>query len=536
MHNNSKLSHSSNKRIVRNTLFTYGRSVFSLFISLFTTRIVLEVLGVDNYGVFDVVGGIVGMLTVVTASLQGSTSRFFTYALGAGNINQLNKIFNTSMIIFLLMGIIVIILGETVGLWFLYNKMNIPDNSMNAAAWVYQLSIMSFVISLTAIPYGAIMTAYEKFDILAYLGVFDLLMRLGIVYLLLVIPGNKLKIYALLTFGIGIVSTAIYRIYCISKFEESKFKFSLEKTLFKEMFSYSGWSNFGELSAVLKGQGVNILINIFFGAALNAARSIAYSLANGANQFITGFMAATRPQIVKSFAAGDRNRCYKLVNTSAKLSFFLLLIFAMPIFLETEVLLKFWLGKIPEFVVLFARLIIVESLIATWSNPLMMLVQATGKIKWYQIIVGSLLILNLPIGYLVFKLGAPPASVFYVFIVMAIVALIARLIIISKMINFGIFPFLKIVVLPCCVVWATSFIFPLLAKYFLFEHEILRFIIVIITCGISTLASIYLLGLSKDDKEALHKLIMNKIGRKKALEKQEAEQAVEEETEGFDLK
>lgn len=535
---------SGGKRIARNSLFLYGRMIFAMVVSLFTTRIVLRVLGVDDYGVAGVVGGIVGMLSVVTASLQISSSRFFTFALGTGIMEEIKKVFNTSMIVFIVMGMLVIVLGETVGLWFFYNKINIPEGSENAALWIYQFSIFSFAIGLTATPYGAVMTAHEKFDILTYFGIIDLLFRLGIVYLLLIVPGDepgaRLKFYATLGFIASMVSTIIYRAYCIYNFTEARFSWKFDKKLFKEIFSYSGWNVFGQTAGIMKNQGVNLIINIFFGPALNAARSLAYALNSAAAQLAGGFVGAVTPQITKSYGAGDTSRSVRLVQYTTKVSFYLFLIGCLPIFMEPEFFLKIWLGEVPDFVVVFVRLIIIESLIGTFSGPLMNLAQASGKIKWYQSIVGTFVMLNLPFAYLACRLyggseengNMHPEVVFYVFIIMGVLSLFLRMAILKRTIGFDNRYFTNKILIPCVFVGFLSFVVPTILKLTI-ENNILRLILVSVSSVSFTGLFIYFIGLSKEEKEMLNGMIKDRLGRRKAILKQQSEKVLKQETDGM---
>lgn len=338
----------NNKRIAKNTLLLYFRMILTMLVSLFTSRVVLDSLGEANYGIYNVVGGVVAMFSVLSGSLSGAISRFLTYELGKKNMNRLKLIFSTSVNIQFLMSVIVIVLCEILGVWFTNEKMNIPADRMEAANYVLQCSIITFAINVISVPYNATIIAHEKMSAFAYIGILEVTLKLLVAYLIYISPSDKLMTYATLLLLISIILRMIYGIYCSRHFEEAKYHFVLDKKIFREMSSFAGWNLFGNTAYMLNTQGVNMLINIFFGVTSNAARAIAVQVDTAVQQFVNNFMTALNPQITKSYAAGDLDYMYKLVCRGTKFSFFIMYIFIVPIVLEADTILGIWLKQVPK--------------------------------------------------------------------------------------------------------------------------------------------------------------------------------------------
>ncbi len=490
----------NSKRIAKNTLLLYVRMFLLMSIGLYTSRVILNILGVEDYGIYNVVGGIVVMFSFLSNSLSTASSRFITYDLGVGDLSLIRKTFGNIITIHLLLAFIILILGETVGLWFVLNKLQTPENRMTAALWVYQFSIFSFVLNIISVPYNAIIIAHERMKAFAYISIIDAVLKLLIVYLLVVIPFDKLIVYAILFFCIQLLDRIIYGVYCVRHFEEAKARISLDKQLFKKIFGFSVWTMNGCLAVAGYTQGLNILLNMFFGPTVNAARGIAVQVQNIVQNFCNNFLMALNPQITKSYAQHNLEYMHQLIKVSSKFSFFLLYIISLPLMFEAPLVLKWWLGIIPEHTVSFLRLILCASMLVTLSRPLVTSVHATGRIKKFQLIEGTMLLCIVPIAYILLKFwNIPPEYVFIVHIIVEILTQYARVVIVLPMISMSKKEYLKEVILPILLVISTSSIIPLIMFYQLTE-SVNSFFIISIICVASTLTSIYWAGCDKKEK------------------------------------
>lgn len=484
----------------------YFRMLLTMGVSLFTVRIVLETLGVVDYGIYNVVGGIVTMFAFLSNTMASASQRYFAFELGKKDFKQLQNTFSLTMLIYFFIAIIILILAQTVGLWFLNHKMMIPNERLNAANWVYQFAILSFMMNMFTIPYNALIIARERMNVYAWVSIVEVLLKLLIVYLLIVISGDKLKTYAILLFGVTTLVTLIYRTYCIRKFQESKFIIFWDKKLFKEMVSYSGWNLFGAIAGILNGQGLNIILNLFWGPVVNAARGIAFQISSTVNNFVLNFMTASRPQIIKYYAEGEKTLMYKLIQQSSKLSFYLLWIISIPLIFETDTILRFWLTDIPEYTTIFTKLMIITALIDSISYSLQTAAQATGRIKIYQAVVGGIMMTNLPISYIILRMGYTPDIVLYVSIGNSIICLILRLQLLKKLIGFSPKIFVLRVLKPIII---TTSIISLIITYTtqIMEKSTNR---ILFTTGLALLMSttiIFAFGLTRNEKQFLKKII-----------------------------
>lgn len=425
----------NNRRIAKNTIVLYVRMIFVLLVALYTSRVLLDVLGVEDYGVYNVVGGVVTMLGFFNGAMVSSTQRFFSFAIGQGDTDQLNRNYSTILLIQGGLCLLVILLAETLGLWFVRTYLVIPPDRVVAALWVYHFAILSFVITMLQVPYTALLITHERMTPYAYISIGDVGLKLLTVIALPYVPADKLKVYAVLLFAVALITFSVYLIYCKRKFTEVRFVKHRDKGLFRTLLSYMGWNLWGNSATVIMNQGVNILLNIFFGPVVNAARAIAYQVNGALTQLVTNFQLAMNPQIVKSYARGDMDYMHSLIYRGAKLSFFLMFVIALPVGIEADTLLGIWLKEVPAHTVLFTRLVLIQACIDSVSGPLMIAAQASGDIKKYQMYVGGLLILNLPISYIALKRGAPAEAVFIVAIIIAIIALIIRLVILRPLVN-----------------------------------------------------------------------------------------------------
>ena len=489
----------NNKRIAKNTLLLYVRTLFVMVVSLYTSRVVLNTLGVSDYGIYNVVGGVVTMFGFINSSMTSATQRYITFALGKGDMTQLQKVFCTALQIHVFISVLIIVLGETVGLWFMYTQMQIPESRMDAAFWVLQCSIISTAIMIISVPYNADIIAHEKMSAFAYISILEVVLKLAVVFLLLVFSYDKLILYAFLILMVQLLIRFCYSYYCNRHFEESKYHHVWDKTLFKEMTGFAGWSMFGNLSGVLFGQGLNMLLNVFFGPVVNAARAVSVQVQGAIQQFVGNFQMALNPQITKTYATGKMDDMHKLMYRSARFSFYLLFFLSLPVLFETEFILTVWLKNVPESAVIFLRIMICISLIYTLSNPLMVANQATGKVKRYQAICGSILLMILPVSYVCLKLGCPAYSVFIVHFVMEFIAQLARMIILRPLIGIQVSDYIKNIYIKVLSVTGLSVVVPFII-YLNMTDSVLRFFTVCITCILSVGTVAYTVGLSSNER------------------------------------
>lgn len=500
----------NNKRIAKNTIALYIRMFCSMVISLFTSRIILDSLGVDNFGIYNVVGGFVAMFSLMSSALTNSISRFLTFELGKGDTEKLKRVFSTSLNVMFALSIVVLLVGETVGLWFLNYKVNIPIERMGAANLVYQLSIATFIMGLVSVPYNASIISHEKMTAFAYIGIFEIAMKLVIVYTLYVSPFDKLKTYAILLFLLSLSIRLIYGIYCNRHFQETHYKFVFDKPLLRQMTGFAGWNFLAQGAYQLNGSGVNLLINIFFGVTLNAARGIAYQVNNAVCQFTSNFMVALTPQITKSYAAGELAEMHKLIFRGAKFSYFLTLFFLIPICVETEYILNLWLIEVPDYTVSFVRWTLYITAINMFSGTLIPALHATGNIKRYMIIVGLVEITNFPLTYIAFKLGADPLYSYYIYFGVYLVLMFLRLYLIKDLIKMSGKQFVSEVYVKSAVVTALAAILPLLLM-FIMPDGFLRLVTICVVSAISTIVSVYAFGFTVDEKIMVVNFARNKF-------------------------
>lgn len=505
---------SSNKLIAKNTIILYLRMIIILCIGLYTGRIVLNTLGVEDYGIYNVVGGFVTMFTFLNGAMATATQRFITFELARGDINTQTNVFSTSLIIHFAFAAIILLLAETIGLWFIYNKLVIPETRFAAALWVYQLSILSCCLSIISLPYNAEIIAHEKMSAFAFISIMDVTLKLVIVYLIQIYPCDKLIFYAVLMFFVQLLDRLIYGTYCTRHFPETKFKMLFDKRLLKDMNNIAGWSLFGNLAGVCYTQGLNILLNIYFGPAVNAARGVAVTIQGVVSGFVSNFQMALNPQITKSYAVKDLSRMHSLIYSSSKFSFFLLFLIVLPLILETQMVLTIWLKNVPEHAVWFMRLILCIMLVEALANPLMVSSQATGKVKIYQSVVGGTLLLILPVAYVVLQMGGKPESVFITHLIFAIFAQYLRLRIISRQIQMSLRAYFNRVVTRISTVFLLSLI-PSYIIYSLLNNDISSAILVIISSLLLTTSTIFFVGLTGKERSMIYSKAKSLINSKK---------------------
>lgn len=489
----------NNKRIAKNTLLLYFRMLFMMAVSLYTSRIVLNALGVEDFGLYNVVGGVVAMFSLLSGSLSTAISRFITYELGKGQQEKLNKIFSSAVTIQLILAGIIILFAELIGVWFLNTQMTIPASRLLASNWVFQISLLTFVINLISIPYNACIIAHEKMSAFAYISILEAMGKLITAYFITISPIDKLIFYSLLMCGIALLVRFTYGYYCKKHFYECNYHFSWDKQLLKQMFSFAGWNFIGTASAVLRDQGGNILINIFCGPIVNAARGIAFQVNNAVQGFVSNFMTALNPQITKSYAGNNHEYMMTLIFQGARLSFYMLLILSLPILLNTQYILELWLKTVPEHSVLFVQLVLILAMSESISYPLITAIQATGRIRNYQLFVGGLQLLNFPISYILLYLGFFPEIIMIVAIILTQICLGARLYMLKKIIKLPVMKFIKQVYLNIILVSSLSAIVP----FILFKENqstLVAFALSSIVTILCCLMSIYYIGCNATER------------------------------------
>ena len=497
----------NNKRIAKNSLMLYLRMVFMTVINLYTSRIVLQTLGVEDLGIYNVVGGIIFFLSFLTGSLSAASSRFITYALGQNNLDNSRKVFGNIVYIHLLFAAIIILVGETLGLWFVSTQLNIAINRMEAALWVYHFSVLTSALTLMYTPYNAMIIAQERMSAFAYITISDAILKLLIAILLPIIPYDRLIAYALLTFCIYAFDFFIYFFYTVINFAEVKAKLVLDKVMFKEMFIFAGWTMNGNLAVFGYTQGLNILLNIFFNTTINAARAIAVQVQHVASTFCYNFQMALNPQLTKNYAQKNYYRMHELLIFSSKYSVFLLLFICIPMILEAPLILSWWLGSYPNYTVIFIRYTLLITLLTALANPIIISVHATGNLKKFQLIEGSILLMIVPIAYVLLKyFNTPPESVFVTHICIEICTQYTRLKIVFPMIKLDIHKYFKLVIKPILLVCITAPIIPIII-FLCLPQNLLTFIIICTISCINIALSIFWLGCTALERS----FIFNKI-------------------------
>lgn len=504
------MADSNSKALAKNTVVLYVRMFFSMLVSLYTSRVILKYLGVEDYGIYNAVGGIVSMFGIISTSLSTSISRNITFELGRHNIEKLKKVFSMSINIQIVLILIILLIGETIGLWFVNTQMVIPIERINAANWIYQISMATFAINLISIPYNASIIAHERMTAFAYIGVLETLLKLVVVYMLAVSPIDRLISYGLLLLCISLVIRLIYQIYCKRNFEECEYQFILDKSIFNEMFGFAAWNFIGTTSSILRSQGLNVLLNLFFGPAVNAARAISTQVNGAINSFVSNFMTALTPQITKAYAKGDLGYVVNCIYRGAKFSFYLLLFLSLPVMIETDYILKIWLVNVPNTTVWFVRFILLYSLADTYSRTLINASNATGDIKRFQLVTGGINLMVLPVSYIILKLGSPAESTVLVSVFTTILGIYPRVYYVRKHIPITVLKYIKKVILPTITVALLSFMVPYLLHIYI-EETIYRLLAV---CMLSCLTSIFFilfLGCTKEERYIIFTIIKNKI-------------------------
>ena len=501
---------SHNTRIIaRNTLMLYVRMLVLMLVGLYTSRVVLNALGENDFGIYDVVGGVVAMFAIISGSLNSAISRFITFELGKSDRGRLGKVYSTAVIIQFAIAVLVVILAEPIGLWFIRNEMTIDPDRIPAAVWVLHFSLASFVINMMSVPQMASITAHEKMSAYAWIGLLDGFLRLGVAYLISRSASDRLVLYAALMMSAVLVVRAAYGIYCRRNLPECRFRMVRDMSLVREMFSFAGWNFIGVSAGVLRDQGGKILINLFAGTAVNAARGVALQLNGAVQGFVTNFMTAVNPQITKSYVSGDRKYMYYLISKSSRMSYYLLFVLALPVLMNTGYILDLWLKDVPSHSGLFVQLFLIFALSESLSNPLITAQLATGNIRNYQLVVGGLQLLNIPVSYMFLKAGAAPEITVAVSIVISQICLFARLFMLRGMIGLPAGDFIRKVYLNVLSVSSVALVVPLIICRLLPEG-FWGFAASVAICVLSAMLSVSFIGLSGSERREIVSMIKEK--------------------------
>ena len=493
---------SNNKRIAKNTAFLYIRMVFVTLVTLYTARIVLQALGVVDYGIYNVVGGVVSLLTVLNSSMGAATQRYISFDLGQGNDEQLKKDFAACLNIYLLLAVVVIILSETIGLWLVNTQLTIPSERMAAANAVYQCSIFICVFALLQNPFNAAIIAHERMGAFAWISILEVMLKLGLAFIILYVSYDHLIIYGVLTLFSYICITFTYVFYGIISFKECRFKVFYEKKIYKDLTAYSGWNLFGTSAGLLSNQGVNILLNVFFGPIVNTSRAIAMQVSGAITQFFANFYIAIKPQVIKYYAEDRLQDMHKLILNSARYAYYLALIVSMPIFIELPFIIKLWLGQTPDYLIIFTRLTIIGCLIDSLSNPLMTAALASSNIRNYQIVVAFVNAMTLPLSYVCLFFTVNAVTVFIVALFISVCALYARAYFVQKLVGLSISTFNVKVLGRVIPITLFSPLIPILPILYL-NDGVVRLCSVFLTSVIFTGIIIFILGIDKGERTIL---------------------------------
>lgn len=510
---NDKISLNS-KRVIKNTLMLYFRMFFIMGIGLYTSRVILQTLGVVDFGIYNAVGGFVALFAIVSKSLSGAASRFLNYEMGRGNAEMLKKVFSTTVTIQLILCLIIVVLAETVGLWFLNNKLVIPDERVVAAKYCFQLSLITFCMHLVSVPYNAAIIAHEDMKTFAFVSIVEGVAKLGIAFLIAASPIDNLIYYAILLCALQVVIQLMYVAFCKRNYRECTCHFVHDKVLFKQLFSYAGWGFIGSTSGVLRNQGINVLLNMFFGPAINAARAVSNQVLHAVDGFVQNFMTAVKPQMTQLYAAEKYDDMIKIMLLSMRYSYYLFLLISLPIIMNAASLLNLWLKNVPDYSVLFVQLTLIFTMITTISHPLSIAQAATGKIRDYQIVIGGLQLLNLPISYVCLKMGFSAESVLFVAIGIAFVVVWVSLYMIKKLVPINpkefckaIFKLLFVTIIVFSLSIAIAFVLPSTTIFSMIQI-VLEFVIALVVVAF--------IGCSSNERLSVKKMFLKKImGAKK---------------------
>ena len=502
----------TNKRIAKNTLFLYIRMGVVMMITLYTSRIFLRTLGIDDFGIFNVVAGFVSMFTFLNSTMASSIQRFFNYEIGRNTADGVKKVYSSAILTQVVLAVIIIVLVESIGIWYLNNKMVIPNDRVIAANIVFHLSVISTLFVIITVPFTGAVLAYEKMDFYAIVGIIEVILKLGIAIILPCVGGDSLIIYAFLLMAVTILSFTLNFVYTKKYFSECKFDKNIDVKLLKEMIGFSGWHAFSAAGTMFGNQGINMILNLFYGPVVNAARGIAYQINSAIMSFVRNISVASKPQMIQSFAEGNTKRSLNITYTISKFSFIACLLFILPVCLEMDFILKVWLGAdaVPENTRIFAIWVLLTSLICTLDTPITTLVHATGNIRNYHIVSTLITLIALPIGYFCLKVYDVPVLIFIVQFAAVIAGQVVGLFMLKKVFEFSILDYAQKVLWPILLVSCLSLIVPIVT-FTLFDESFARFILIVIISLISVIVCTYYFALNSKEKGLITNSLFSKL-------------------------
>lgn len=506
------MSVETNKRIAKNTIYLYIRTFVSMLISLYTSRKILEALGVMDFGILNVVGGVITMLSFLNSSMSVATQRFLSVELGRKDLEGYSRVFNMAVLIHVALAALILLAGETVGLWFVNTHLNIPSERMYAANWIYQATVFSAILGVLQTPYNASIVSHEHLHIYAYVGLGESFGKLLLVFALLVYPYDRLVVWGFAMFALQFIVAMAYRIYCVRQFRECKLRLKWDKSIFRSMLNFTGWNMFGTVAWLLKDQGINILMNIFGSPVVNAARGVSCQVTGAIQNLSGGFQSAVNPQLMKRHAANEVKGTCNLLCKSSKISYFLLFVIALPVMLEADFVLDLWLVEVPPMAALFTRIIIVEALFSTFGSPMITALMATGDIKWYQIVVGSVLLLNIPVAYLFLENGYPIETPLIISAAFIMIGNIVRLAFCKRQLGLSLRQYNWEVLVPIMLVTALSVVLPIFIHINMAEGWG-RLLLTVLVSSIAVAFSVYAVGLTSSERKFMVSWVAPKIKR-----------------------
>ena len=500
---------SDNKRIAKNTLFLYVRQILIMIVGLYTVRKVLEVLGIEDYGIYNVVSGTVTMFSFLSGAMAMGSQRFFSYYIGKQDLDALKRVFHNTLTIYFILSLVIVLLGESIGVWFLNTKLVIPESRLFAANFIFQVSLLSFVISMISAPFMASIISHENMGVYARIGIIEVILKLCVVFALIYSPFDKLISYSILLFSTGVFVLVLYIVHCMKNYGECTIALKYDKDIVSEIASFSGWNLFGNFAWIIKNQGTSFLLNIFFGPVLNAAQNLATQVRTIVQTFAANFTNAVQPQIIKSYAKNDIDSMFKLMSSSSKLSFFLMAVIVIPVILNIDFILDLWLVNVPNYAVVFTQLMLIEATLEAMSSPVASVNQATGKIKYYQMIIGIIGIMNLPISYFALKMGANAEMVYIISLLLQICIVLHRAFYLRKIKEGVGMKVVSKVYFPCLFSGLLAFII----CYYLYNNPS-TIMTTLFTCAYEVLIVVsigFLIALNRNERMFIKRFIFKKI-------------------------
>lgn len=489
----------NSRRIAKNTLLLYFRMLLLLFIGLFTSRVILRSLGQSDFGLYNTVASFVTIFTVLTNAVSSSISRYLTFELGKGDSGRLGRVFSTAMVIQILFCLILLLFTETAGMWYLHHVMNIPPGREEAALWVLQCSMGVLMLNLLSVPFNATIIAHEKMSAFAYISILEAVLKLGVALLIFISPADKLKDYAVLMLLVALTVRVTYAVYSKRRFEETRTRLVMDRQMLGEMFSFAGWNLFGSGAYIVNTHCVNQLVNVFFGVVVNAARGVALQIETIVRQFVSNFLTALNPQITKSYASGDRDYCFNLVNKGAKYAFLIMWLIALPICFEADILLDIWLVDVPEYSSIFVKLSVFVAMVDLMCGTVVTLELATGDIKRFYIWVGCLALSVLPVSWILFALGCPPSVSYIVFLAVYVLVDIAKLLVVGRQVGFSVSGYVREVLIPAAKVALPSLLVTWIVWRMIPEGG-WRLVAVLLVSTAATVATTWLFALTDGER------------------------------------